>query len=197
MSRPLSTRFLDFEPLSNAFQDVGQAIRVGDLRINLIDVSHPSFLAQEDLPPVELPIQRSPREVSALREETTSSQTFEAEIDRFCFEEEEEVPERLVVLSDSEVELDRQSAAHCPRLLVAQVDANSEEEEEMALNPKRGLRDLVAGRKGASSKDAPQTQLPPLPPSPFFLLLSACTQILTCKRRKGRGRKLRRGRSSL
>ena len=51
---------LDFKPLLNAFQDVGQAIRVGDPRIHRIDVSRPSFLAQRDLPPVELPPQRSP-----------------------------------------------------------------------------------------------------------------------------------------
>ena len=36
----------------------------------------------------------------------------------------------------------------------------------MALNPRSGLKDLVAGRKGSSSKDAPQTQLPPNPPLP-------------------------------
>ena len=37
----------------------------------------------------------------------------------------------------------------------------------MALNPRRGLKDLVAGRnKRSSSKEAPQTQLPPNPPLP-------------------------------
>ena len=51
---------LDFEPLSNAFQDVGQAIRAGDPRIHWIDVSRPGFLAREDLPSVELPFQCSP-----------------------------------------------------------------------------------------------------------------------------------------
>ena len=35
----------------------------------------------------------------------------------------------------------------------------------MALNPRRGLKDLVAGRnKGSSSKEASKTQLPPNPP---------------------------------
>ena len=51
---------LDFEPLSNAFQDTGQAIRVGDPRINRIEVLHISFLDREDLPSVELPIQHPP-----------------------------------------------------------------------------------------------------------------------------------------
>ena len=51
---------LDFEPLSNQFQEVGHAIRVGDPRLAQIDVSVPSFLAREDLPPVELPLHRFP-----------------------------------------------------------------------------------------------------------------------------------------
>ena len=41
--------------------------------------------------------------------------------------------------------------------MVTQVDTSFEEEEEMALNPRSGLRDLVVGRKGSSSKDALQT----------------------------------------
>ena len=36
---------LDFEPLSNAFQDVGQAIRTDDPRLARIDVFVPGFLA--------------------------------------------------------------------------------------------------------------------------------------------------------
>ena len=51
---------LDYDPLSRIFQDVGQAIRVGDSRLARIDVSKPGFLSRRDLPPVELPIQRTP-----------------------------------------------------------------------------------------------------------------------------------------
>ena len=54
----------------------------------------------------------------------------------------------------------------------------------MALNLRRGLKDLVAKRKGSSSKDAPQTLLPPnppLPPLPFPL-----DPNLQKKKRKGR-----------
>ena len=36
---------LDFEPLSNAFQDVGQAIRADDPRLDRIDVSVHGFMA--------------------------------------------------------------------------------------------------------------------------------------------------------
>ena len=70
-------------------------------------------------------------------------------------------------LSNSEAEFDRFSAAHSSRLIVAWGDTSFEEEEEMALNSRRGLKDLVARRnKGSSSKEAPKTQLPPNPPLP-------------------------------
>ena len=60
-------------------------------------------------------------------------------------------------LSDSKVELDKSSVANSARLVIAQVDSSSEEEEEIALNSRRGLKDLVARRnKGSSSKEAPK-----------------------------------------
>ena len=51
---------LDFEPISRVFQDIGHTIRAGDPRINRIDVSKPNSLAQDDLPPVRLPVQQIP-----------------------------------------------------------------------------------------------------------------------------------------
>ena len=36
---------LDFEPISNTFQEVGHAIKAGDLRLRRIDVFVPGFLA--------------------------------------------------------------------------------------------------------------------------------------------------------
>ena len=84
--------------------------------------------------------------------------SLKAEIDQFRLEEEGEAPKRLVELSNSKAEFDRFSMAHSPRLVFARVDTSSEEEEEMALNPRRGLKDLVAKRnKGSSSKEAPKT----------------------------------------
>ena len=59
---------LDFEPLSNQFQDVGQIMRAGDPRLRRIDVFVPSFLAREDLPPVKLPLHHALPEVASLRE---------------------------------------------------------------------------------------------------------------------------------
>ena len=50
------------------------------------------------------------------------------------------------------------------------VNSSEEEEEEMALNMRQGLRDLMARRnKGSSSKEVPKSQAPanlppPLPP---------------------------------
>ena len=124
-------------------------------------------MAGEHLPPVELPLQCSPREVAVPREETASSHlSIEAEIDQFSLKEEGKVPDRPVELSDFEADFDRSFAAHLPRLVVAWIDTSSEEEEEMALNPRKGFKDLMAGRKGSSSKDAPKTQLPPNLPLP-------------------------------
>ena len=54
---------LDFEPISRVFQEVGHAIRLGDPRIHRIDVSKPTFLAQEDLPPVRLHVQQIPPQI--------------------------------------------------------------------------------------------------------------------------------------
>ena len=47
---------LDYKPLPHIFQDIGQAIRVGNSRLARIDVSKPGFLAQRDFPLVVLPV---------------------------------------------------------------------------------------------------------------------------------------------
>ena len=87
-------------------------------------------MARRDLLPVELPIQHVLQEVATLREEIASTNLFlEAEINQFHLEEKGEVPERPRELSDPEANLDRFSVAHSPRLIVAQIDTNSEDEE--------------------------------------------------------------------
>ena len=130
-------------------------------------------MAQRDLLPVELPIQRTPQEVVTLREETASTPlSLEAEIDQFHLEEEGEVPERPVELSDSEADLDRFSVAHSLRLIVARVDTSLEDEEGgMDLKQRTSLKGLLANRnKGSASKDVPKTQVPPsLPPPPLLV----------------------------
>ena len=78
--------------------------------------------------------------------------------------------EEPVKIPDSEGELNRASVAHSPQLIITEIDSISEEEDLMSLNPRKGLRDLMAGRnKGLSSKEIPKSQDPtnlPPPPSP-------------------------------
>ena len=127
-------------------------------------------MAQRDLPPVELPPQRPPREVAAPKEEAASScLSLEAEIDKFHFEEEETQGAQIVHISDIEDEPDRHSGVHASILVIACPDSTSEKEEDgMALN--RGnncLRELMATRnKGSTSKEVPKSQVPPTLPLP-------------------------------
>ena len=83
-----------------------------------------------------------PQEVVVLREETEFMQlSLKAEIDQFRLEDEEGVAERPVELLDSEIESDRFSAVHPPKLIVAHVSTSSEEEEEgMDLKQRTDLR---------------------------------------------------------
>ena len=165
---------LDYKLISHIFQDAGQALRAGSSRLARIDVSKPRFLARRDLPPVQLPIQHVPQEVTIPRKETISVQlSLEAKIDQFHLEDEEGVAERPVELLESEIELDYLSVARLPDLTAANVGANSEEEEEkeeegMDLKPRTSLRGLMANRnKGSTSKEVPKAQVPAsLPPHP-------------------------------
>ena len=70
---------LDFEPISRVFQDIGHAIRAGDPRINRIDVSKPNFLAQDDLPPVRLPIQQIPPQLVVPLQQVSLEASVETE----------------------------------------------------------------------------------------------------------------------
>ena len=125
---------LEYEPLSHSFQDASQAIKVGDPKLNHIDVSKLGFLALRDPSPVVLPLQQVPQEVAALREETDSTYlSLEAKINQFCLDEGGEVLEKPIKLFDSKADFDRFSMANPPRLVVAWIDSSSEE-EEMTLN---------------------------------------------------------------
>ena len=125
-------------PISGAFQEVGNAIRTGDLRLAQIDVSLPGFLAREDLLLVELPLQRILPEAAVPREETASShQSLKVEIDQFHFEEDKkERVDPIIQLPDSEDELDKHSVAHSPRLIVARINPDFEEDKEIDINPR-------------------------------------------------------------
>ena len=119
---------LDFEPLSDAFQDVGNAIRAGDLRLCRMDVSIPGFLAQKDLPPIELPLHRALPKAAAPREKTASSRlSLEEEIDQFWLKEEKEEQGAPVIhILDVEEEFDRLSSVRTPGFVVARVVDSTE-----------------------------------------------------------------------
>ena len=134
---------LDFEPILRTFQEIGHAIRAGDPWINRTDVSKPNFLAQDDLPPVKLPIQQIPSpfviplqqvplEVPvATKEKITSSRlSLEEEIDQFRFVEDVGPSEKPVDISDFETESVNLSSVHPKQLVITWIDLESEEEEE-------------------------------------------------------------------
>ena len=170
---------LGYQPLSCAFQDIGQAIRVGSPRLARIDVSKPKFLARQDLKPVVLPGIQNPLLVAQLpppdnlqvaaqaeaEGETESSRlSLEEEIDEFYFEE--EIPKSpLTELLDPEGEQDRNSVVGALIIIAYSEDSSDEEVDNMASNKGKILRKLMASRgKGQSSKVPSQPQIPVLPP---------------------------------
>ena len=130
---------LDFEPLLDKFQDVGHVIRAGDSRLARMDISVLGFLTREDTVQVNLPARHSPHEVAVLREETTSSWlSLEIEINQFHLKDErKEQGEPVVQVSDSKDKPNRFSGVRTSGLVIARIDENFEEEEEMALNRKK------------------------------------------------------------
>ena len=82
---------LDFKPLSDKFQDIGNMIKAGDPWLVRIDVLVPGFLTREGIVQVKLPSHRSPYEEAIPRKEIASSRlSLEKEIDQFRLEEERE-----------------------------------------------------------------------------------------------------------
>ena len=131
---------LDFEPISRVFQEIGHAIRAGDPRTHRIDVSKPTFLGHEDLPPIRLPIQQilsqlviplqqvPLKALVAAEEEIASSRlSLGEEIDQFRFMEDVGPSKKLVDISDSETDSVNISSAHPRQLIITQIDSESEE----------------------------------------------------------------------
>ena len=139
---------MDFQPISEIYQDVNNAIRVGDPRLARIDISWPSFLARDDLPSIALPLQQILHEAVAAPEEEIASSclSLEEEINKFHFKEEENPRALIVNISDVEGETDRYSGVHLPTLVIVRLDNSyKEEEEKMALNKgNKSLLELMA-----------------------------------------------------
>ena len=144
-----------------------------------IDISKPGLLAWRDLPPVVLPVPQNlpptalplpqilPKAAAIPEEEITSSRlSLEEEIDKFYFEEENNLRAPLINISDAKGESNRNSGIHTPILVIARLDNSDEKEDSMALNKgNKSLRGLMAARgKESTSKAAPKSQVPPPPP---------------------------------
>ena len=160
---------MDFQPISKIYQDVGNAIRLGDPRLAWIDVLRPKFSARDDLPPVALPLPQILPEVEAIPEEEIASSCLllKEEIDKFHFGEEEDPG---VTISNAKGEADRHFGVRTPVLVIVCPDSSSEEEEDsMVLNKgNKSLRELMSSRgKVSTLKEATKSQVPSnLPPPP-------------------------------
>ena len=85
-----------------------------------------------------------------MKEEIVSSRLLlEAKIDQFYLKDEREKQgEQVVQVPDSEDEFDRVSGIRLSGQVIAHIDDSSEDEEEqMSLNPRKGLKDLLARRR--------------------------------------------------
>ena len=142
---------MDFEPISRVYQDIGHAIKARDPRINRIDISKPTFSAQDNLPPIRLlvqqippqlvvPLQQVPLEASvatADEEIAFSRLSLEEDIDQFRFVEDVGPSEKPVDISDSKTDSVDISSVHPRQLVITQIDSEFEEEEDQ-MDQKKG-----------------------------------------------------------
>ena len=151
---------LDYKPLFNTFQEVGNAIRANDYRLARIDVSRPHFLAPYNLPLVDHPvpqgiplatplIQQVPLEVAAAKERVASSSSLEEEIDKYQFEEEETQGVEMIFISEAEEETNRHSCVQAPAPVITY--SSDDEVEEMASKSNKSLRELMKGKNKMST----------------------------------------------
>ena len=128
-------------------------------------------MAQDDLPPVRLPVQQIPLQlvvplqqvpleasVEAEEEIASSRLSLEEEINQFRFVEDAGPSEKPVDISDSETDSVDISSVHPRQLVITQIDSESgEEEDQMDQKKSPSLRGLLAKNRGGSSKEAPKT----------------------------------------
>ena len=176
---------MDYEPLSNTFQEVGNTIKANDYRLARIDLSRPHFLVPYDLPPVDhlilqgvplaaQPIQQVPFGVAIAEERfASSSSSLKEEIDKFQFEEEETQGVEAIFISEVEEETYEYSCVQAPAPVITYVEDSSDDEvEEMAPKSNQSLRELMKGRNKVSTPQEANKSKPPVnpPPPPLQLL---------------------------
>ena len=152
-------------------QPRGNAITLGDRRLNRIDVARKTFLAPFDLnpvphpnpqgiPPLVQPIQQVPLQTVAEERVASSTPSLDEQIDQFKFEE--EGSEEVQILSSEEAP-DRQSAAPVLNLALPE---DSEEEDMLPLGQlMKNRRNATTAAKGTGTSQ-PTANLPPPPPPP-------------------------------
>ena len=155
---------LDYEPLSNTFQEVGNAIRANDYRLARIDVSRPHFLAPYNLSPVDYPIpqgvsfaaqpiQQVPLGVAVAEERVASSSfSLEEEIDKFQFEEEETRGVEAIFILEAKEETEEYWCVQAPAAVITYLeDSLDDEVEKMASKSNQTLRELMKRRNKVST----------------------------------------------
>ena len=151
-------------------QPRGNAITLGDRRLNRIDVARKTFLAPFDLapvphphpqgiPPLVQPIQQVPFQPVAEERVASSTPSLDEQIDQFKFEEEDS--EEVQILSAEEA-LDGHSTA--PLLNIA-LPEDTDEEDMQTLGQLMKNRRSTTAAKGTGTSQ-PTANLPPPPPPP-------------------------------
>ena len=177
---------MDYEPLSNIFQEVGNTIRANDYRLARIDVSRPHFLALYDFPPVDhpipqgvplaaQPIQQVPLGIAVAEERVaSSSSSLEEEIDKFQFEKKETLGVEAIFISEAEEETDEYLCVQAPIPVITYVEDSSDDEaEEMAPKSNQSLRELMKGGGGEQGVYPTGSQQVQAPSEPSFSPSSA------------------------
>ena len=167
---------LDYEPLSRTFQEVDNAIKANNYRLARIDVSRHNFLAPHDLPLVDHPIpqgvpltaqliQQVPLGLTVAEEGIASSSSFEEEIDKFQFEEEESQGVEAIIILEAEEETDEYSCIQTPAPIITYVEDSSDNEaEEIAPKSGQSLRELMKGRNQVPTTQEANKSKPPMNP---------------------------------
>ena len=96
-----------------------------------------------------------------------SSSSFEDEIDKFQFEEEEMQIVEAIVISEAEEETNEYSCIQTPAPIITYVEDSSDNEaEEMAPKFGKSLRELIKGRNMAPTPQEANKSKPPVNPPP-------------------------------